>query len=297
MSAHPVSDHKDFVAASIIGAQADLAAALHELDKVVCADSPSIAFASHALNNYLTVTGGVVELALRRLKEHSDAQVLTWLEGVQHATNMMTHIVGQLMNNAAIDPTKLRFEKADLGTLVRRMCDYYDRVARQKGIRMTFDDGVDIPLVWTDIVAAASVLDNILSNAIKYSEPGTHVSAHVRRSDSGVVCEVKDEGPGLSLDDQTRLFQRGARLTPRPTAGEHSNGYGLAVAKDLIDKLGGDIWCETELGKGSRFSFRLPAYDESVHAAQSLAASMSDPTTRPDERAAGLALTAEVPGA
>jgi signal transduction histidine kinase len=83
------------------------------------------------------------------------------------------------------------------------------------------------------------------------------------RGDAGWgVCEVRDNGPGLSPADQARLFQRGVRLTPTPTGGEPSSGYGLAVAKELVEKLGGKIWCESVLGLGCCFSFRLPAYQE-----------------------------------
>jgi len=261
-----VSAQKESVTRSITSAQRDLAAALHELETIACVDATAVAFASHALNNYLTVTGGVLELALKRLSTHPDAQVLAWLEGVQHATGMMSHIVSQLMGVSAIDESRLRFEKVDLPTLARRMCDYYERLAVRKSIRLTFDAGADLPPAWTDVVAAASVLDNVLSNAVKYSEPGTHVAVQVRRDDGGLVCEVKDEGPGLSQEDVIQLFKKGTRLTPKPTGGEHSTGYGLAVAKELVEKLGGEIWCETALGKGSRFSFRLQAYHEAVDA-------------------------------
>jgi signal transduction histidine kinase len=73
---------------------------------------------------------------------------------------------------------------------------------------------------------------------------------------------VRDEGPGLSQEDQARLFQRGIRLTPKPTGGEASTGYGLAVAKELIEKLGGELWCKSELEHGCCFYFRVPVYQE-----------------------------------
>jgi signal transduction histidine kinase len=255
---------KELVASAITRAQADLAAALCELEKISRPDAPSVAFASHALNNYLTVTGGAVELVLKRLAEHPDAQVRGWLEGVQHATNLMAHIVSQLMGASAINQARLRFEKADLSLLVQRMCDYYERLAGRKSIRLKFEASVDVPSVWTDLVAAASVLDNLLSNAVKYSQPGKQIRVLLRRDEDRAVCEVQDEGPGLSQEDLIKLFQSGAELTPKPTGGEHSTGYGLAVAKELVDKLGGEIWCESLLGQGSRFFFRLPAYRESA---------------------------------
>ena len=83
--------------------------------------------------------------------------------------------------------------------------------------------------------------------------------AHIKPS---VVCSVSDDGPGLNEEDKAKLFQRGIKLSSVPTGGESSSGYGLAVAKELIDKLGGDLWCESTLGAGACFSFRLPAYQE-----------------------------------
>jgi signal transduction histidine kinase len=75
-----------------------------------------------------------------------------------------------------------------------------------------------------------------------------------------VVCSVREEGPGSNPEDQAKLFQRGVQLSSVPTGGESSSGYGLAVAKELIDKLGGGLWCKSSLGAGACFSFRLPAY-------------------------------------
>jgi signal transduction histidine kinase len=103
------------------------------------------------------------------------------------------------------------------------------------------------------------VLDNLVSNAIKFSPPDRRVWLGVRAEGDTVVCRVQDEGPGLNQGDQARLFHKGARLTPRPTAGEPSTGYGLAVAKDLMVRLGGSIWCESVLGQGTTFFIRLPA--------------------------------------
>jgi signal transduction histidine kinase len=170
------------------------------------------------------------------------------------------------MSSSVTTGAKFRFDRVDLSVLVQRACSYYRRVAERKGIRIIVAPAVDVPPVWTDRVGVAAVLDNLLSNAVKYSQQGKHISVQVRGEKGWAVCGVRDEGPGLSKEDQARLFQKGARLTPTPTGGESSTGYGLAVAKELIDKLGGQIWCESALGRGCCFSFRLPAYKESVPA-------------------------------
>ena len=146
---------------------------------------------------------------------------------------------------------------------MKRVCDYYQRIADRKQIRITFESTLQTsPYVWTDRVAVAAVLDNLMSNAVKYSEHGKQIVVHVKTDSSHSLCVVTDEGPGLTAADQTKLFQRGARLSPVPTGGEPSTGYGLAVAKELIDLLGGEIWCESQLEKGSSFSFRFPLNKE-----------------------------------
>jgi signal transduction histidine kinase len=185
-----------------------------------------------------------------------------WLDGLRHAADLMTRTVSQLVNATATIGGQLRLEKVDLPLLVQRACDYFQRVADRKTIRIVVEPAIDVPAVRTDRLLVAAVLDNLVSNAIKYSKLGTQVRVRVHGEGGWGVCEVRDEGPGLGPADQARLFQRGVRLTPTPTGGEPSTGYGLAVARELVERLGGVIGCESVLGQGCCFSFRLPAYQE-----------------------------------
>lgn len=264
-----MAEPKELVAAAIARAQLELVEALAQLERIPAFDARAVAFTAHALSNYLTITGGAVELTLHRLANHPDPQLRVWLEGVQHATDLMTDTVSQLMRGSVTSDSKLRFEKVDLPLLVQRTCNHYERIAARKTIRLIVDSTAEVPPAWTDRVAVASVLDNLLSNAVKYSQSGQQVWVRVPSEQGGVVCEVRDEGPGLSQEDQARLFQRGVRLTPNPTGGEASTGYGLAVAKELSSKLGGELWCKSELGHGCSFFFRVPVYQEVMPASVS----------------------------
>jgi signal transduction histidine kinase len=174
----------------------------------------------------------------------------------------MRHTVSQLMTSSAPKDAKLRFLKLDLAPLVRRTCNYYQRIADRKNISVVFESPSDMPPVWTDPAAVAAVLDNLLSNAVKYSFPEKKIWVQLRGEIASVVCAVRDEGPGLSQEDQSKLFQRDIQLSSVATGKESSSGYGLAVAKELIDKLDGDLWCESMLGAGACFSFRLPMYQK-----------------------------------
>jgi signal transduction histidine kinase len=125
--------------------------------------------------------------------------------------------------------------------------------------QMTLLCGPLAPLaVRTDRTAARQILDNLISNAVKYSPHGATVHLELATVGGMGVIRVRDEGPGLSEEDQKNLFKKFSRLTARPTGGESSNGLGLAIAHRLAKALGGGIRCESTLGHGSTFIFELP---------------------------------------
>src|SRR5262245_41841258 len=252
-------DSKEQVTDAIGRARDSLEQALSALQDLHMLDPSAIAFSAHALNNYLMIISGTVELLDEALTGNPDTQVHAWLSGLQHATDLMTHTVGRLTSNATTQDVRLQFEETNLPVMVQRVCRWYQRIADQKDIQLRCDIVGEVPPVGTDRVAVAAVLDNLLSDAVKYSPRGKRVWVQVQNGRDGVVCSVRDEGPGLDAGEQARLFQRGVRLSPVPTAGEPSTGYGLAVAKELIQRLNGEIWCVSAPGQGACFSFRLPA--------------------------------------
>jgi signal transduction histidine kinase len=257
-----MTPHKDNVVAAIDRARTELDRALTELAGLPAFDPGVIGFATHALKNYLTVADGTVDLLSMALASYPDNNVHNWLQALRQATGLMHHTVGQLVSSSPSTKPRLVFTRFDMIAGVRRACDYYQRFADRKQIRLLFEPAADVPFIWSDRVAAAAVLDNLLSNAVKYSDPGKRIWVRLQAQPGSVVCSVQDEGPGLSPEDQARLFQKGVRLSPAPTAGEPSTGFGLAVAKELVGQLGGEIWCESQLGQGACFSFRLPVGEE-----------------------------------
>jgi signal transduction histidine kinase len=251
-------DPKRGAATAIAEAQANLERAVEELDRLPALDLHSIALAAHALNNFLTVSGGVVELLIPALRSYPDRQVAIWLEGLSHATDLMSHTVSQLMNTSVGIETGLRLEEVDVARLVERACAYYRRAADAKGIDVKFHAAGDVPIVETDRVLVAAIMDNFLSNAVKYSPRDKRIWVDVEHDRGGVACRVRDEGPGLSPADQERLFLPGVRLGPVPSGGEASQGYGLAIAKRFADQLTGEITCMSTPGRGATFSLWLP---------------------------------------
>jgi signal transduction histidine kinase len=115
--------------------------------------------------------------------------------------------------------------------------------------------------IWTcDGDRLREAVDNLVSNAIKYSPLGGHIELAMSAADAHVLIRVSDEGAGLSAEDISRVFGRFQRLSARPTGGESSTGLGLSIVKRIVDLHGGEISAESlGPGRGATFTIRLPA--------------------------------------
>jgi signal transduction histidine kinase len=253
---------KHRVLEALENAKANLDRAIAGLEHIPELHAETVGYTAHKLKNYLTVVGATAELLEIYLAGHPDEQVQIWIEGLQHSIQLMDHEVGRLVRSANGVEPKPKLEKVDIGLLAFRCCNFYRQKAASKQIRVNAEVQPGVCFALTDRVAVAVVLDNLLSNALKFSEAGTNIWVNVRAEGERILCSVLDEGPGFRADDQARLFQRGVRLSNAPTGGELSTGFGLAIAKDLVEKIGGAIACESRPGQGATFLVHLPAVKE-----------------------------------
>jgi two-component system sensor histidine kinase/response regulator len=253
---------KKQVLEALENARSNLDEAIAGLETIPEVDGETVVYSAHKLNNYLMVVGAATELLEVYLAGHPDDQVQVWLEGIQHAVQLMKYDLSRLMLSTKGAEPKFKLEKVDLGLLAFRACNFYQRKAAWKKIQINSDLKPDCAFAWTDRVAVAVILDNLLSNALKFSVTGSQVWVRVHAEQDHLICAVRDEGPGFSIEDQARLFQKGVRLANAPTAGEGSIGFGLAIARDQAEKIGGSIWCESQLGCGATFYLRLPRFRE-----------------------------------
>lgn len=253
-----MSQKRGQVASAIASARADLDRALATLQLLADDDRRRISYSMHALNNYLMSVSTTLQLLRTKLAVRGDREIKKLTDSLEHATGlMMTTARGVLTGAPDVRPL-LVYEPARLSEIAERVVHAYRYVARMKRLRIVCKVQGQKDNVLTDSVAAGAVLDNLLSNAVKYSPAGTVVSVTTSTSGDEVLCTVRDRGRGLSEADQAKLFQRGVTLTPRPTAGEPSTGYGLAIASDLTKALGGRLSCTSVVGEGSCFTFALP---------------------------------------
>jgi hypothetical protein len=132
-------------------------------------------------------------------------------------------------------------------------------LSREKEIKFISSLAPALPSdVQLDSLKVKRVLSNLISNAIKFSKRGTAIRLEVAEEDARLVFAVSDQGQGIRQEDLPRLFKEFGRTSTRPTEGESSTGLGLAIASEIVAKLGGRITVESEYGRGSTFKFWIP---------------------------------------
>ncbi len=250
-------DAKTQAVASIAQAKLELDRALVEIDTLRTFDPALIGAVAHALNNYITVTVATIDMLQLTLRGHPDPDVGNWLDGIRHAAELMEYSVGRLVSVSTPGEFPLKLEFVNLPLLMERACQYYRRRAEAEKIQIACHAVGKIPLVWGDRVAVAVVAGNLLSNAVEFSRRSSTVRVQILAEPGHAVCSICDSGPGLTREQQERIFQP---LPQRRPDGQQI-GYGLAVAFEFVRRMDGDLWCESEPGAGACFSFRLPAFE------------------------------------
>lgn len=180
---------------------------------------------------------------------------------VTNSQHMLT-LVDDLLDIAEINSGRLTLEPrvAMLAPLVRERVDLFSLVALKKDIVVSAEIA-QVPAARFDPKRITQVLDNLISNAVKFAPAGTAVNVSLSRQGPSARVSVADHGPGISATEIDRLFVEFERLSASPTGGEKSTGLGLAIARRIIDGHRGTLAVDSELGRGSVFSFTVPLAD------------------------------------
>jgi len=231
-----------------------------------------LALTTHDLRSPLTVISGVISFFTSgRLGELSPEQK-NMVQMVERNTQNLIELVNDLLDAAKLESGALQLEAAptDLRALLGEICEPLEPLAHEKGITLTQALPEALPPVSADRAKLRRVLVNLLSNALKFTPKGGHVSVSAERVDGdgsgGLVrIAVADTGVGIAADDLPVLFDKYEQARHRATRGEKGTGLGLYITKQLVELHGGTINVESELGKGSTFSFIIPAIDSNVN--------------------------------
>jgi signal transduction histidine kinase/ligand-binding sensor domain-containing protein len=221
--------------------------------------SEVLAIAAHDLKTPLQSILGFADLAAAECESGSPAAEYTGF--ISGGARRMLGIVESLLDMTALDEGRLvpSWAPVDMGRVAARASEANRASSSRKRQRIAlraepsaFVEGDELRLV--------QVLDNLVSNAVKYSPTESSIEVEVFRSVEGICVSVQDRGAGLSETDLAKVFGRFQRLTARPTGGESSTGLGLYIVKRLVELHRGRVWAESDgVGRGARFVVALPA--------------------------------------
>jgi two-component system sensor histidine kinase/response regulator len=215
---------------------------------------------AHDLKNHLGGMDMSAQLLRDRTEAMADPKLRLMAENISHSSSQMLAFVKEFLANASADHgLSLKTESVSLKDAASRVVQQHLEAAKRKQLVLQTVLEGDGALVQADPAALNQVLDNLVSNAIKFSPPGKQIRLTICPPGARYVeCQVQDQGPGFSENDKTGMFRRYGRLSARPTGGEPSTGLGLSIVKKLVQAMHGELACESTPGNGSTFAFRLP---------------------------------------
>lgn len=217
-----------------------------------------IGIATHDLKNPLVSIQGFAEII-----NNGDIEDLSTIREfnshILDASHKMVYIISNLLDINALEQgsINLKMKPIDVVTVSENCLTQYSERLLSKRItifKKGFNHGIN---AFADSQLLGQVFDNLISNAIKFSKPDTRIFLTIYSKEDKVYFSIRDEGPGLTEKDKEKLFSKFAKLSARPTAGEHSTGLGLSIVKKLVNLMNGEIRCESIQGQGAEFIVEL----------------------------------------
>lgn len=218
-----------------------------------------IGIVAHDLKSPLNQIRGLLSLMKHSFTDRPD-ETLQYIEMMEGSSERLSDMIGKILDVEAIESKSLNLilEPTNLAKILHVLADRYKLAAQQKQIEICRSLGEDGVSACVDRGYAEQVLENLISNAIKFSPLGKRVYITLSQDNGHAICEIRDEGPGLTESDKKMLFGKYQKLSARPTGNETSTGLGLSIVKKFVEAMNGRIWCESEAGKGASFFVSFP---------------------------------------
>jgi signal transduction histidine kinase len=214
---------------------------------------------AHDLRTPINQVQGLAQLLLMENPSFGDEQKDSINRIIDSSIRLNT-MIGKILDVDAIEGNRinLQVETIDMNVLTKRITGSFERIAAKKDIQLTLTIAAGPMTVKGDILYMTEIIENLISNAIKFSEWNKKVAISVGACDVNVKLKIQDQGPGLTEDDKQKIFQKFQRLSARPTAGEYSTGLGLSIVKKYTELMNGRVWYESTEGAGTSFYLEFP---------------------------------------
>lgn len=242
----------------LVNLQRELAIKNARLEELNEQKNQLLGMATHDLRNPLAAIISGCRLIERDAV--SGDKLKNTVQEIHRISGFMLHLVEDLLDLSKIESRKLGLAKAlmDITGMLTYAVNFHRPQAESKDIKLSLELQGALPSLDIDARKMEQVLENLISNAIKFSPKGSEVKVKAERVVDELVIRVEDQGPGIPEQEQSKLFKPFSRTSVRPTGGESSSGLGLSIAKKIVEAHQGRIWVESQLGVGSHFVFALP---------------------------------------
>ena len=238
---------------------------MREVDKL---KSQFLANMSHELRTPLNSIIGFSRVILKGIDGPTTELQQQDLTSIYNSGQHLLNLINDILDLSKIEAGKmeLAFDEVDLGEMIRSVMSTATGLVKGKDVKLIQHVPDDLPPVYADPMRVRQVLLNLFSNAAKFTEEGSiTVEAALQSRENGapeVLIKVIDTGPGISKEDQKKLFQPFSQVDASPTRKTGGSGLGLSICRQLVQMHGGEIGVESEEGKGSTFYFTLPVHQE-----------------------------------
>jgi len=210
---------------------------------------------SHDLRAPINNVKGLVDVhRMDHQDNFSDAEKRI-LNLIRSESDRMLTMISKILNTESLDSQEsiIKSEKVDLVKILDVAMDSFEQVAKLKDIELVKHYSSDSLLIIGDNIHMHQVVENLVSNALKFTESGKKIFLDLEDSIETVRIKIKDQGPGLTEADKTKIFKKFQKLSAKPTADEESSGLGLSIVKRYVEEMNGKIWYESVLHVGTTF--------------------------------------------
>jgi signal transduction histidine kinase len=194
---------------------------------------------------------------LRRRQAEGERRTTKPAEVIERAATRMNHLIQDLLDVARMEGGRLTIERGPLPVeqVIADAVQTQEPLAASASLELRLDLEPELPELWADRDRLLRVFENLIGNAIKFTEGGGSITVGAAARDDEVLFWVADTGIGLAADELPHVFER---LWQARGAGRHGAGLGLPIVKGLVEAHGGRVWVESTLGAGSTFFFTIP---------------------------------------
>jgi signal transduction histidine kinase len=258
----PLVDQLTRINSELLNGQRQLAKKHAELQKVSAEKSQILGMVAHDLRNPLSGILNATEYVLDDAASSLGENDVKLLQAIESTSRFLLRLIDDIVQISTIESGKLHLDRkpTDILSLIEQVLSLNRPMAERKQINIDLIAHSGLPAISVDSTKMYRVIDNLLTNAIKFSSPGDIVKVRLHTLGESINISVQDQGPGIpahELKTVFKVFRQGRSANVAKVAGA---GLGLAIAKRIVEAHGGKLLLESEVGKGSTLTVVLPAH-------------------------------------